>query len=171
VFLSFVKRSLSDAASMKKMESRESSALCILACATALEAKVNDMLSRDGRLPAYDELRMKSKMETCAHWADSEIKWSERPWSEVGRLLRIRNWLVHYKEAELGLVNTRMEWIRDGHHKPPKIDPVAELTMKRIGEFYKTTREAMVLLSKWMNLDEFEYSYLEREDYCAFNLD
>jgi hypothetical protein len=156
---------------MKKMEQRESSVLCIVACATALEAKANELLANDGRLPAYDDLRLRSKVETIAHWAGDVVNWGAQPWNEIGRLLRIRNWLIHYREAELGLVNTRMEWVKDGHHKPPRLDPIEELTMDRVAKYYRSVREAMLLLSKWMKLHDFEYQYLEKEDYCAFFLD
>ena len=81
--------------------------MCIVACATALEAKANELLAKDGRLPAYDELRLKSKVETIAYWGGAAVDWGAPPWSAVSRLLKIRNWLVHYKEAELGIRGTQ----------------------------------------------------------------
>jgi hypothetical protein len=149
---------------------RETCAVSIIACAAALEAMLNSMLARSGKLPAFDELRLRSKLETIAHWGGRKIDWGSKPWQDITRLIAIRNRLAHYKEAELGLMNTAMQWVVDDVNKPPKIDPMEELQYETVRRYYDAVRAGLKALAKWASLEELEYSFLETEEYVTFYL-
>lgn len=149
-------------------EEPEISALCILACASAIEALTNSLLSKEIKFRHFDELRITSKIEQILIFGRSEPDWSTEPWQSVRHLIKMRNWLAHYKEYDIGLVNSDFEWIRDSENKAPNIDPYKELTFKNARKYYDQSREAMRVLVQSSGANESEFDFLQTEQYVPF---
>ena len=126
-FLSFVKKSIYSQCESQN-DDIELGAVCVFACAAALEATVNSLLKNDKRLIHFDELKLASKIDTIASLNGEVIDWGIYPWQTIGKLVRVRNWLAHYKNSDVGLVNSDGAWINDDFNKVPKIDPDEELS-------------------------------------------
>lgn len=166
-FLSFVKKCI-DNPSSDKDETVENGSMCVIACAASIEAFVNSLLKEDGRFRHFDELKLASKIETLADFGEIEISWGTQPWQNISRLIRVRNWLVHYKDSDIGLINSSGEWVIDEINKYPKIDPEADLSISSIEKFYNATRLILIDLAKGLQVDPYLYDFLETEKYDAF---
>ena len=143
--LRFVKQSLDAHPSDLPVEV---ACVCVLASAAALEASVNSFFVNDGRLEHYDELTLLSKIETLADWSKLAVNWGHRPWQDVKQLLRIRNWLAHFKDPYIGLARSLGGWVDDVANTPPKIDPFVELSRSRIHRYREGTIAAIQALAK-----------------------
>ncbi|PSB53956.1 hypothetical protein [Chamaesiphon polymorphus] len=101
IFLSFVKKSLeSDTWTL------ESGVLCTISCASAIEAIVNELLQEDAKIIGWDELKIKSKIENIANANNQKIDWGSSHWQNADRIIKVRNYLVHFKGENLGLFGT-----------------------------------------------------------------
>lgn len=143
----------------------ETGAICVIACVAAIESVVNSLLINYVRFKHFDELRLSSKIEYIVEHRGEEISWGERPWQEVAELIRVRNWLVHYKDSNIGLMNSDGEWIKDDVNKPPKIDPNVHLQLVRVRQYYQFTLMALRQLTLLCKDSLEEYSYLETEQF------
>lgn len=139
-------------------------AACVLACQAALEAIVNNLLQRQTKLRHWDELKLKSKIDTLADLGGIAVDWGKNPWQEITRLIRIRNWLTHNKESYIGLIGAFGDWVVDDVNKIPRLDPEAELLEASIRRFYDAVRESGMLLGAAMGA-EAEYEFLVSEKY------
>lgn len=153
----------------KKLE-HQKSALCILACAAAIEAYCNSLLGKVIMFRHFDELRISSKIEHIQLHGGKEPSWGTEPWQTVGQLLRVRNWLAHYKDHSVGLVNGDLQWLADSSNKPPKIDPYKELTFDRAQRYYDLTRQTLILLASDAGVGIEEADFLRSEEYQIFEL-
>ena len=142
--------------------SEAEAAMCILSCQAALESILNNLLTRDGRLTHWNELRFTSKIDTIADLNGSEIDWGVQPWQDVAQINRMRNFLAHNKESQIGLLGAGDNWIDDDGNSPPKIDYRAETKIESLRAYYDSTREAGLLLAKMAGAT---YEFLETEDY------
>lgn len=120
---------------------------CVLACAAALEAAVNELI-QDTALSHWDELRLTSKIDTLAELEGQKIPWGQEPWQTVTKLLRVRNWLAHFKEPYIGLMGARGEWVEDAVNKPPKIDINSSLGRSAISGYFGAVIEAICRLQQ-----------------------
>jgi hypothetical protein len=168
-FLSFVKKSI-DNPSSGKDEIVENGAMCVIACVASIESFVNSLLKQDGRFRHFDELKLGSKIETLADFGGIEIDSGSQPWQHISRLIRVRNWLVHYKDSDIGLINSAGEWIIDDLNKYPKIDPDIDLSILSIRKFYNSTRQILIELAKGLQIDSYFYEFLDTENYEAFQV-
>lgn len=149
-------------------EEPEISALCILACASAIEACANSLLAKTVKLRHFDELRISSKIEHLLLHGGIEPNWGADPWQSVGRLIKSRNWLAHYKEHDIGLVNSDFEWLNDSRNGAPKIDPYKELTFAQARKYYDETRKALKILAQSAGANKDEFEFLTSEKYEPF---
>jgi hypothetical protein len=120
---------------------------CVLACAAALEAAVNDLIQDTG-LSHWDELRLSSKIDTLAELQGTRIPWGHDPWQTVVTLIRVRNWLAHYKDPHIGLMGAQGEWVEDSSNKPPKIDPKAALGRGSVSRYFEAVVKAICCLKQ-----------------------
>lgn len=143
----------------------ELGAICVMACAAAIEAIANTLLSGYIRFEHFDELRISSKIEHIANTNSSNINWGEAPWQDVAEIIKIRNWLMHFKDSNIGLINSEGDWLKDEYNKKPKIVPDLYLSKTKATDYYKSTLKALKLLVLHCKdkLDEFDY--LESEKY------
>jgi hypothetical protein len=140
--------------------------VCVFACAAALEAMANTLLLRDGRLRHWDELRIRSKLDTLADFGATPIEWGRQPWQDIAMLIRVRNWLAHFKDPEIGLIGEGGSWVEDGVNRTPGIDPEAVLSKDSIRCYYDAVRSGMALLARGLGqADEFEFLVAERYDH------
>lgn len=149
-------------------EEPETAAMCILACASAVEALTNSLLSKEINFRHFDELRITSKIEQIQIFGGTEPDWGNDPWQSVSRLIKMRNWLAHYKEYDIGLVNSDFEWIRDTENKAPRIDPYRELTFENAKNYYDKSREALYILVQNSGTNESNFDFLQTEQYMPF---
>ena len=149
-------------------EEPETSALCILACAAAIEAFANRLLTKAVRFRHFDELKIASKIEYLLLHGGTEPNWGAEPWQSIGQLFRSRNWLAHYKEHDIGLINSKFEWLTDSHNRSPKIDPYKELTFAQSRKYYDQTRRALLVLARSAGAGELEFDFLLTERYEPF---
>ena len=166
-FLSFVKRTLARPCKDNEVVV-EKGAVCVLACEAALEAMVNSLLRDDGRLKHYDELKLKSKIETIANYGGKQINWGAPPWQDIAHLIYLRNWLAHFKDPDIGLINSDGQWIQDNYNRIPKIDPDKELSTRSIKRYYDSTRLCLIELSVCMGIDPYFYQFLDDEKYETY---
>lgn len=144
------------------------SALCILACASAIEAFSNSLLAKTVKFRHFDELRISSKIEQLLLHGGTEPNWGVEPWQSIRQLIKSRNWLAHYKEHDIGLVNSEFEWLSDPHNKAPKIDPYKELTFAQSRNYYDQTLKALEILAQSAGANETEWEFLRSENYEPF---
>jgi hypothetical protein len=156
VFLEFVKQTLADSPDPPT----PSAAVCVLANAAAVEAVANRYFICLDRLPEFDQLKPMSKIEALAEIAGQTIDWGRSPWQQVARLIRVRNWLAHYKEAR-----GETEMVGIAGHRLSKFDPIGDLSWKAIREYYEATREGFASLGRSLGLDESEFGFLGTEEY------
>lgn len=143
----------------------ESGALCAISSAAAIEAIANALLSEYIKLENFDDLRIELKLERIVEFGSGEIIWGESPWQDVAELIRVRNWLLHFKNSNIGLTNSKGRWIKDEYNKIPKFAPDIHLRRSKTARYYQCVREAskILVLSCKNQLDE--YSFLDNEEY------
>lgn len=156
VFLEFVKSTLENSSKT----TFPPGAVCVLANAAAVEALANRYFTCLGRLPEFDQRKPMSKIEALADLAGKPIDWGRAPWQEVARLIRVRNWLAHYKQAD-----GETELVGVAGHRASKFDPEADLSRLAIRDYYDATREGFAGLGKLLGLNENEFRFLLSEDY------
>lgn len=165
-FLSFVKNSLNNPSKDENKEI-ENGAVSILACVSALEAMVNSFLIQDGRFKHFDELKLFSKIETIADFGGIEIEWGICPWQDIAKLIRIRNWLAHFKDSDVGLLGSE-GWIEDSLNKKPKFIPEKDLSYINVKRYYNTVRQVLKTLAKGLKIDDYQIEFLDSEEYEFF---
>ena len=165
-YLSFVKESLTISYSDHEKEV-ERGAVCAIALACALEAIVNSLLANYTSLRHYDDLRFRSKIDTLYDFGNLELAWDRLPLQRIASLIRIRDWLVHYKNSDIGLINSEGDWIVDAINKLPKHDPDAELAFNNIELLYRAVLETTIGLAVALNAEE-EFAYLKTEEFTSF---
>jgi hypothetical protein len=163
-FLSFVKKMIEKTESGSEDET-EVSAVCVLACAAALESGVNYIFLNYTNNTDFDKLNIKSKIEYITSSSTEKIKWSEGFWQNIILLINSRNWLAHYKESDIGLINSECKWIKDDSNEIPKIDPNHVLNISNIKKYYESTRSALKFLIYTTKGDLITHEYLDDEDY------
>lgn len=143
----------------------ESGALCAISSAAAIEAIANALICEYIKLEKFDDLRIESKFEEIVKFGSGKIVWGVSPWQDVAELIRVRNWLVHFKNSNIGLLNSEGRWIKDEYNKIPKITPSIHLRREKTARYYQCIREAskILVLSCKKQLDE--YNFLENEEY------
>lgn len=165
-YLDFVKETLANPIADPCKEI-ERGAVCVIALACALEAIVNLLLKEHTDLRHFDDLRFRSKIETLFDFANLPIEWDRLPLQRIAELIRLRDWLVHFKDSDIGLSNSAGEWIFDGVKTFPKYDPEKQLIFKNVKQLYQSVRQIGLLLSKGVNAEEY-FEYLKTEDYNGF---
>jgi len=163
-FLSQVKL-LAYAESTDSEREIETGAICVLACVAAVEAVTNALLTQYIGFKHFDELRLSSKIEYIAEHHHQCVKWGEQPWQDVAELIRVRNWLAHFKDSDIGLMNIDGVWLEDAVNKLPKIDPDIHLGLPRVRAYYKSTLRALKHLALLCKDSLGEYAYLETEEF------
>jgi hypothetical protein len=135
---------------------------CILCCASALEAIVNRIFQSSNSFSAWDELRISSKINTLFELKGQRVDWSQNPWQDVARLIRLRNWLAHNKVQHLGLANSNGDWVRG----KPNIDPIQELKKESVERLYCAVRDGCQQLISLWDLNKYgTFDYLNNEKY------
>lgn len=165
-YLSFVKESLTISYSDHEKEV-ERGAVCAIALACALEAIVNSLLANYTSLRHYDDLRFRSKIDTLFDLGKLELAWDKLPLQRIASLIRLRDWLVHYKNSDIGLINSEGQWIVDALNKQPKHDPDAELVFKNIELLYRAVLDTAICLAEAHSAEE-EFAYLRTEEFGSF---
>ncbi len=145
----------------------ERGAVCVIALACGLEAILNQILRNHSNIRHWDDFRYVSKVETACDIADVELDWGREPFQSISNLIALRNWLVHYKNPEIGLINSDGDYLESDYWKIPKRSPDTELIPKNIQRLYDHVREYLISISSGLNLDH-EFDYLESQDYYAF---
>jgi hypothetical protein len=165
-YLDFVKETLANpiADSYKEIER---GAVCIIATACALESIVNLLLKDYTSLRHFDDLRFRSKIETLLDLGNLPIEWDKPPLQHTAELLRLRNWLVHFKDNDIGLSNSAGEWVFDGVKTFPKYNPEKQLIFANVEKLYRSVLQVGLLLSKGVNAEDV-FEYLKTEDYSGF---
>jgi hypothetical protein len=165
-YLSFVKETLSNP-NKDHEKNVERGAICIISLACALEAMVNLLLKDYTTLRHFDDLRFRSKIETLHDFGKIPCAWDRMPLQGIAELIRLRDWLVHYKDNNIGLINSEGEWLSDDLNKHPKRNPDVELISSNVKKLYQSVRETVLVLAK-VNGAEDDFEYLEIEEYNAF---
>lgn len=151
-----------------KEKGAEITALCLVACVMAIEAVCNRLLSSSLSNEEMRKLSIKDKMDMALSVQAEKINMCADPWSSIDRLIKVRNWLVHYKDYDLGLVNGDFKWIDSPDGKKAEFDPFTELTLVKAKKYYRRTLEALQILVSSVEEDASEYEYLQTEKYEPF---
>lgn len=156
-----VKRNLS---SFNEIDRFAIGASCILCCQAALESIVNTLLDKQDIIQHWNELRLSSKIDTIADLENEEIDWGVLPWQDITRLIRVRNWLSHNKEINVGFRGAEGEWIDDLNNSRPRVNPRKELSKASVRRIYDSVRGAGLELSEIAGLRD-SFDFLDTQDY------
>ena len=163
LLLSFIKDTLQFQGSDRNANLGKN-AVCIFACAAAVEATANNLLIKEGSITHFDGMGLKSKIEIIARLGGRKINWGEEPWQRINRLIKVRNWLTHYKinqDKSLGLMNFE-GWLQE-----PSVDPLTEFTKNSVKKYYSSVRKSLKILAEGLLLEK-EYKFLDDEQFEAF---
>jgi len=166
-YFSFVKDSI-DKPILDQEKAVERGSICVIALTCALEGVLNKLLKEHTNFRNWDDLRLKSKVETMLDFAGLPIDWGRSYLHEIADLIALRNWLVHFKENNIGLVNSAGQWIKD-NNKLPKRNPDTELSTSNVRRLYTAVIEYCVDVTNGLGVAA-HFEYLQTEDYEAFYL-
>lgn len=141
-------------------------AVCVVSLVAALESVVNILLKSNATFRHYDELRLASKIETIFDIGNEEFSWGEEPLQSIGELIRTRNWLVHFKEREIGLAGSE-GYAKDYLNRLPKIDPDVFLKANYIRRQYKSVITLSVNLAKIVGCEDL-VKHIQNESFDLF---
>lgn len=167
LYLAFVKKVLieNELNERDSMVVHSNCAAVIILCAAAIEAWINHVYITTKLFTAYDELRITSKISLLAELTGNQLHKGKRPWQDVFELIDLRNFLLHRKTTNMGLYGTTDE---DGLLVPAdketykRINLDRVLSFKKLNLYYKSTKNAMIEMAKWANIDSED---LEKETY------
>lgn len=164
-YLSFVKKLL-DRRSTKKLGVEER-VVSVLACAAAIEAMVNRLFDLQGALEQHQSLSLEQKIEILAKKSGANRNWGNPPWQNIKELIQVRNWLAHYKESWLGLMNSESQWVPDHNQKMPRFTPQNAFCTECIENYYRNIIAIVTLMANGLGcMDQF--AYIQSEVYEPF---
>lgn len=143
-------------------------ATAIILCTTSCEAFLN-LFAREIALPdfsAYERISVARKIEYLYSLKDLEPDWSSPLLKDIKSLVKVRNWLVHFKDSDLGLIGSE-GWIDEENKTRPEIDDQLELKFERVRQYYGSCREVLLAIAKVYDMED-SYQYLSDEDYMAY---
>lgn len=164
-YLSFVKKLL-DRRSTKRLGIEER-VVSVLACAAALEAMLNRLFELQGTLGQHQSLSLEQKIEILAMKSGANRNWGNPPWQNVKTLIQVRNWLAHYKESWLGLMNSESQWVPDHNGKMPRFTPQNAYCTECIETYYRSIIAIIMLMANGLGCSE-KFDYLQSEVYEPF---
>lgn len=159
-FLSFVKKHISKDAKYDL----EDGAVCVMSCAAALEAVVNQLFITKTSLRHFDSLRFYEKIETLGDFAGIIVDWGSEPWQGINELIKVRNWLAHYKDTTVGLINSDSQWIVDNVNKKPKMDPSVVLSRSSSKRYYDSVLKGSSELTVALGAGS-DFDFLQSQNY------
>jgi len=155
-YLSFVKK-MSDRGLLEKSDIDER-VVSVLACAAALEGLINRLFELQGDLKENQAFPLEQKIEILAKRSGAERNWGNSPWSNIRKLIRVRNWLAHYKESWLGLMNSESQWVPGHNQEMPRFTPQNAFCTECIKKYYLSILGVISLIADGLGYaDEFEY--------------
>lgn len=171
--LSMVKRILKNAKNYNKEAKMdfepEETATSIIICHSACEAFLN-IFATQIELNNFQEYEKKSildKIEILYRHKNQRADWSKLPLQDIRTLDKIRNWLTHFKDSDIGLINSMGQWISDEVNKKPKVDDYIELKYTKVERIYKNIRIALLDITRFYEVEEY-FEYLETENYNSY---
>ena len=173
IFLSMVKRTIErmktyDEATLQKYEVEEC-ATCIILCQAALESVVNTIGIEELDATLFEVFDRKSLLDKLHYLFEKQgcaIDWSTKSFQKIKQLNIIRNWLIHFKDGDIGLLSSNSGWLLDKHHKTKKFDLHKALSLSSTTLYYQETRQILHQLTTLFNSLQSE-SYLT-EDFEAY---
>ena len=150
-------------------EEVSNAAVAIISCAAAVEAVANGLLRDALNFQYFDELKLRSKIELICE-STSKVDWGAAPWQSIDRLVRIRNWLMHFKESDIGLINSNWNWVTDDINKKPKIDPILELSNVSAAKYYNATLDALRVLIECGKSNDTRFTSLIAEEFSSLQI-
>lgn len=111
-YFSFVKESLANPI-VDHEKAVEPGAVCVVSLNCALEAIANTLLNDHSQTEDWEKQSLHSKLEELLVLAGIAKDWGRHPLQKIKELNSIRNWLVHYKDSDIGLINSDSQWISD----------------------------------------------------------
>jgi hypothetical protein len=164
-FLNSVKAKLFELKSDRTSFSVDDGAVSVLACVAATEAMANGLFISINRYRYYDRLRLNEKLEVLADLAQLELNWGDEPWSSIQELIRVRNWLAHYKDSTIGLLGSE-GYVRTLDYALPKFTPERNLNHKAVLRYYNAVRKAFPPIGTALNLPA-HFDFLIEENYVS----
>lgn len=172
-FFSMVKRILENGQQYNKEQRMdfepEESATAILICHSACEAFLN-IFANDIPMIDFKEYEKKSiidKIEILYCNNNKKANWSIQPLQDIKNLNKVRNWLTHFKNSDIGLINSMGQWVIDEFNKRPRIDDGKELNFKKVGKYYLNVRKALFHIAKLYD-KESSFDYLKTENFNSY---
>lgn len=161
-FLSMIKRTLVriDKWSEKikfKFEVEET-ATCIILCQTALESFLNDFYKEVIATSNYDDFEKKNFMDKINFFYEEKNKkpdWDKGCLQSVKKINSIRNWLIHFKDGNIGLISSTHGWVLDKNNKTKVYDFHNDLKVEKVKKYYNDTRRAMNQILELYEYDSF----------------
>ncbi|MBU3183251.1 hypothetical protein [Clostridium estertheticum] len=142
----------------------------IISCVGCIETFVNQLFQSYTNLNCYDQLRLAGKIETLYNLRSKTVDWRSNPYQMFQKIIGIRNWLIHFKDEDIGLLNSRGKWIKDNVNVLPKKDPYIIFTKDNCQKYYNETRKIIIDLSEMMNIDEYMYKWVKEETFDYFEM-
>lgn len=145
----------------------------VITCVTAIEAFTNKVFIKHLHFKCYDDLKLISKIASIHDLKNSAINWGINPYQTFKRLVTVRNWLIHFKNTNIGLLGADNTWTKDpllGNNNQPKIDPFTDLNRRSCREYYTECRNLIIDLGKVANLPYQDYEFAINEKYEYFQV-
>ena len=172
-FFSMIKRILNNAQKYDEQEKidfeAEESATIIIICHSACEAFLN-LFARNIETISFVEYEKTSiidKINVLYKKIETPPNWESLPLQDIRKIDKLRNWLTHFKNSNIGLVNSWGEWVVDDINKRPKIDDGEELKYSSVTRYYDNIRKSLFEITKLYNLQQ-DYEYLNTEEYTSY---
>lgn len=172
-FFSMVKRILENkkqySGEQKLAFEPEESATAILICHSACEAFLN-LFANEVPITDFIKYERKSiidKIDFLYSQKDQKADWSKLPLQDIRNLDKSRNWLTHFKNSDIGLINSTGKWVIDASNEKPKIDDAIELKYERVERYYENIRKSLFEIAKLYN-DQDCFDYLETEKFASY---
>jgi hypothetical protein len=135
----------------------------VISCAASIEAFVNGLSG----FKYYDNLNLRAKIEFLYYINKLELNWGAEPFQSFLDVCKIRNWVLHFKDIELGLSGS-LGFIQDANNKLPRIDPFEVFSYANCKRYYDQTRALIVEIGKRLNQESFTFDFAVTEKYEYF---
>ncbi len=144
-------------------------AMGVISCAFALEALINSLYRESGKLHSYERIEIRSKIEILGYIANVSVDYGQMPWQGIAELIRVRNWLVHFKDPYIGLIGSDGQYICDQNHSIPKIQPKGVFNKAKLKKYYRSVLCGGKQFAEALNLRDY-FTFLFDESYSFYEL-
>lgn len=169
IFLSIARNALEQLSDKQNKSNILHGTSVVINSVMAVEAFINKTYIKKTKLKCYDELRLLGKIETLHNLNSSEVNWGGNPYQTFKELVTIRNWLVHFKDPNVGLINSASDWVKDSMNNKPRLDPFEVLKKEHCIRYFNETKKLIVDIGEvsLMPANDYKFAKTEYSEYFS----